>query len=277
MSRNETNEPVFERYRVTTNEKKISLADIDTRDKSCFPDRDEAEANTADDVREIAELQNRLYAEGKQALLIVLQATDTGGKDSTIRKVLGPINPQGVRVTSFKTPSSTELAHDYLWRIHQAVPPKGMIGIFNRSHYEDVMIVRVHGLAPKDAIERRYDQINDFERYLSENRVTILKSFLHISKDEQKRRLEARLVNPAKHWKFNPDDLKDRARWSEFMEVYEEMIEKTSTSYAPWHVIPADKKWYRNLCVSKLVLDTLKGLKLKFPEPDWDPGSIKID
>jgi len=206
MSRNNKDEPVFERYRLSTNKKKIRIRDFDTRDKSCFPDRDEAEADAAADILAIAELQNRLYAEGKQALLIVLQATDTGGKDSTIRKVLGPINPQGVEVTSFKAPSSVELAHDYLWRIHQAVPAKGMIGVFNRSHYEDVLIVRVHNLAPRDKVEQRYDQINEFERHLAENDVTILKFFLHISKDEQKERLQARLDDPSKHWKFNPND-----------------------------------------------------------------------
>ena len=186
MGNKSAKEPVFKRYQLSTNGKKLSLEDFDTRDKSCFPDRDEAEASAAADITRIDALQDILYAEGKHALLIVLQATDTGGKDSTIRKVFGPVDPLGLRVTSFKAPSSLELSHDYLWRVHKAVPPKGMIGIFNRSHYEDVLIVKVHELVSKKAIDKRYDQINAFERHLVENDVTILKFYLHISKEEQK-------------------------------------------------------------------------------------------
>lgn len=277
MSRKNDKEPVFDRYRLPTNKKKISIKDFDTRDKSCFPDRDEAEASAADDVTAIAELQNRLYAEGKRALLIVFQATDTGGKDSTIRKVLGPINPQGVRVTSFKAPSSTELDHDYLWRIHQAVPPKGMIGVFNRSHYEDVLIVRVHGLAPKDAIEQRYDQINDFERHLSENGVTILKFFLHISKDEQKERLQARLDDPSKHWKFNPGDLEEREHWNDYEDAFEIALSRCSTRHAPWFVIPADRKWYRNAVIARIIRRTLEDLDPQYPEAEHDTEGVIID
>lgn len=277
MSRKHMKEPVFDRYCLSTNKKKISLGDFDTRDKSCFPDRDEAEASAVDDVTAIAELQNRLYAEGKQALLIVIQATDTGGKDSTIRKVLGPINPQGVRVTSFKAPSSVELAHDYLWRIHQAVPAKGMIGVFNRSHYEDVLIVRVHGLAPKDAIENRYDQINDFERHLSENGVTILKFFLHISKDEQKERLQARLDDPSKHWKFNPGDLEERKHWHDYQEAFEIALSRCSTRHAPWFVIPADRKWYRNAVIARIIRRTLEDLDPQYPDADYDTNGVVID
>lgn len=277
MSRNNKDEPVFERYRLSTNKKKIRIRDFDTRDKSCFPDRDEAEANAAADILAIAELQNRLYAEGKQALLIVLQATDTGGKDSTIRKVLGPINPQGVEVTSFKAPSSVELAHDYLWRIHQAVPAKGMIGVFNRSHYEDVLIVRVHDLAPRDKVEQRYDQINEFERHLAENDVTILKFFLHISKDEQKERLQARLDDPSKHWKFNPNDLKERERWDEYEEAFELALSRCSTKHAPWFVIPADRKWYRNAVIARIIRRTLEAMDPQYPEDSFDASNIVID
>lgn len=277
MSRKKKDDPVVDRYRLPTNKKKISIADFDTRDKSCFPERDEAEAETAEDIAAIAELQNRLYAEGKQGLLIVLQATDTGGKDSTIRKVLGPINPQGVVVTSFKAPSAAELAHDYLWRIHQAVPAKGMIGVFNRSHYEDVLIVRVHGLAPEDMIEQRYDQINDFERHLTENGITILKFFLHISKEEQKERLQARLDDPSKHWKFNPGDLKERARWDEYEDAFEIALSRCSTKRAPWFIIPADRKWYRNAVIARIIRCTLEDMSPEYPKDTYDASSIVID
>jgi PPK2 family polyphosphate:nucleotide phosphotransferase len=277
MSRKTKDEPVFERYRLPTNKKKVEIKDFDTRDKSCFPERDEAEASAAADIAAIAELQNRLYAEGKQALLIVLQATDTGGKDSTIRKVLGPINPQGVEVTSFKAPSSIELAHDYLWRIHRAVPAKGMIGVFNRSHYEDVLIVRVHGLAPPEKVEQRYDQINDFERHLTDNDVTILKFFLHISKDEQKERLQARLDDPNKHWKFNPNDLKERRRWDEYEQAFEIALSRCSTKHAPWFIVPADRKWYRNAVIARIIRRTLEGMNPQYPKDSYDAGSIVID
>jgi PPK2 family polyphosphate:nucleotide phosphotransferase len=277
MSRSSADEPVFKRYRVAFRKKKISLDDIDTRDKACFPDRDEAEASAATDIARISEMQNALYAESQHALLIVLQATDTGGKDSTIRKVLGPLNPQGVRVTSFKAPSATELAHDYLWRIHQAVPPKGMIGVFNRSHYEDVLIVRVHGLAPEKAIEQRYDQINAFERHLAENDVTILKFYLHISKEEQKERLQSRLDDPNKHWKFNPGDLKERELWDSYRDAYEIALSRCSAPHAPWFVIPADRKWYRNAVIARIIRCTLEDLDLRYPEPPPGLDDIVID
>lgn len=274
MNKKLAKESVFERYRVPTNGKKISLDDIDTRDKSCFPERDAAEASAAADIARIDQLQDVLYAEGKHALLIVLQATDTGGKDSTIRKVFGPVDPLGVRATSFKAPSPLELAHDYLWRVHQAVPPKGMIGIFNRSHYEDVLIVRVHGLAPEEAIERRYHQINAFERHLVENDVTILKFYLHISKKEQRERLQARLDDPTKHWKFNPGDLKERERWDDYREAYEIALSRCSKPEAPWFVIPADRKWYRNAVIARIVRCTLEDLDLRYPAPP--PGLDQI-
>ena len=277
MSRTNDKHAVFERYRLPTNKKKVSLKDYDTRDKSCFPDREEAEAAAAFDIQAIAELQNRLYAESKRSLLIVIQATDTGGKDSTIRKVLGPINPQGVKVTSFKAPSKTELAHDYLWRIHQAAPAKGMIGVFNRSHYEDVLIVRVHGLAPKQAIEQRYDQINNFEKHLAQNDVSILKLFLHISKEEQKERLQARLDDPSKHWKFNPGDLEERKHWDDYQDAFENALSRCSTLHAPWHVIPADRKWHRNAIIARMIRCKLEDLDPRYPEVDFDPSGIVID
>jgi PPK2 family polyphosphate:nucleotide phosphotransferase len=277
MSRNSKDDAVVDRYRFDTSRKTIALADLDTQDKSCFPDRGKAEAQTAEDIAAMVELQNRLYAEGEKALLIVLQATDTGGKDGTIRNVLGPLNPQGVQVTSFKVPSSTELAHDYLWRIHQAVPAKGMIGVFNRSHYEDVLVVRVHGLAPPAMIEQRYDQINAFERHLSENQVTILKFFLHISRDEQKARLQARLDDPSKHWKFNPDDLKERARWQEYEEAFALALSRCSTQHAPWFVIPADRKWYRNAVVARIIRRTLEDMDPRYPQESYDARKIVIE
>lgn len=277
MSRKDDKDSVLDRYRVATNKKKLSLGDFDTRDKSCFPDRDEAEASAVDDIAAIAELQNRLYAEGKRALLIVIQATDTGGKDSTIRKVLGPINPQGVRVTSFKAPTALELSHDFLWRIHQAVPAKGMIGVFNRSHYEDVLIVRVHGLAPKKTIEQRYDQINDFERHLSDNGVTVLKFFLHISKDEQKERLQARLDDPSKHWKFSPNDLEERKHWDDYQDAFEIALSRCSKHHAPWFVIPADRKWYRNAVIARIIRRTLEDVDPHYPEAEHDTNGVVID
>ncbi|MGH1479146.1 MAG: polyphosphate kinase 2 family protein [Geminicoccales bacterium] len=277
MGKKWANNKVFKRYRQPTNNKKITLDDIDTRDKSCFPVRDEAERSTAVDIARIDELQDTLYAEGKHALLIVLQATDTGGKDSTVRKVFGPIDPLGVRVTSFKAPSSKELSHDYLWRVHQAVPPKGMIGIFNRSHYEDVLIGRVRELAPKKIINQRYDQINAFERHLAQNDVTILKFYLHISKKEQKERLQARLDDPTKHWKFNPGDLKERLLWDDYREAYEIALSRCSTPEAPWFVIPADRKWYRNAVISRIIRGTLEDLNLQYPKAAPGLDEIEID
>jgi len=195
----------------------------------------------------------------------VLQAMDTGGKDGTIESVFSAVDPQGCSVTSFKAPSHLELAHDYLWRIHHAVPPKGMIGIFNRSHYESVLVERVKNLVPKEVWLRRYKHINDFERMLSDEGVTIVKFFLHISKDEQKQRLEARLAKPEKHWKFNPADLKERERWDDYQQAYEDALRECSTKHAPWYVVPADKKWFRNWVVSDVLVRTLKGLKMEYP------------
>jgi PPK2 family polyphosphate:nucleotide phosphotransferase len=268
---------VFERYLVPFGRKKFRLADFDPRGKTCFPDRAAAEARTREDISRIDELQDVLYAQGKHALLVVLQAMDAGGKDGTIRKVFGPVDPLGLAATNFKKPSERELSQDYLWRVHKAVPPRGMIGIFNRSHYEDVLIVRVLGLAPDDEIERRYGQIKDFEKHMAENRVTILKFYLHISKDEQKKRLQARLDEPNKRWKFNPADLKSRALWDEYMAAYEEALHRCSTPWAPWFVVPADRKWHRNAVIAHIVRQTMEGLDLGYPPEPPGLGDVVID
>lgn len=265
-------------YRIGEGDK----VDLGKRETDCVrlcPDGDKSNTlELFDELRnEIQKLQKVLYAQSKHRILVVIQAMDTGGKDGCVKHVFSRVDPQGIDVQAFKKPTEDDLAHDFLWRIHPHVPGNGQIVVFNRSHYEDIVAVRVKKLFGEKVWKQRYRHVVEFERMLAEEGTTIIKLFLHISKDEQKRRLESRLVNPAKHWKFNPDDLADRARWDEFMKVYEDLIEKTSTSFAPWHVIPADRKWYRNLCVAKLFIDTLRNLDLKFPEPDWDPGSIKID
>ncbi len=222
--------------------------------------------------KSLVRMQERLYAEGEQALLLVLQAMDTAGKDSTIRSVTEGINPQGCRVYSFKVPSENELARDFLWRVHHQVPRKGHIGIFNRSHYEDVLVVRVKGLAPADLIDRRYDHINDFERLLVDHGTRIVKVMLHISKDYQLSRLRRRLERPDKLWKFNPGDLKERQRWTDYMKAYETTLERCSTAHAPWYVIPAEKRWYRNLVISRLLLRELHEMDPQLPDLDVDPA-----
>lgn len=222
----------------------------------------------------LLELQEVLYAQGKYGVLIILQAIDTGGKDGTIRKVFGPLNPQGVRVTNFKAPNHVEMAHDYLWRIHREVPARGMIGIFNRSHYEDVLITRVHNSVPKKEINKRYEQINSFEKYLCENQIVLIKFLLHISRDEQKRRLQSRLNRPDKHWKFDHADLKERVLWDTYIDAFEKALNRCSTSYAPWYVIPANHKWSRDVIVGQIIVETLQRLDLKFPEPQ--PGLDKL-
>jgi PPK2 family polyphosphate:nucleotide phosphotransferase len=225
---------------------------------------------------ELEKLQYKLYADGRFAMLIVLQATDGGGKDSTIQHVITAFNPQGCTVTSFKAPTSEELRHDYLWRIHQKVPPRGEIGVFNRSHYEDVLIVRVDELVPEEVWQKRYDQINAFERMLSESNVRIVKFFLQISKDEQRKRFQARIDDPTKHWKFNVDDIEKRKQWDEYQRAYEDALSRCSTNWAPWHVIPADRKWFRNLAISQILAHELSQLPLRFPEPHFDPSKIRL-
>jgi len=210
-------------------------------------------------------LQEILYAQAKHAILIVLQGPDTSGKDATIRKVFCPLNPLGVNAVSFKVPTPRELAHDFLWRIHKKVPPAGIIGIFNRSHYEDVVVARIHRLVPLDRIEARYDEINSFERHLTENGVTIVKFFLLISKEEQKSRLQARLDDPTKRWKFSPADFAERRLWEDYMSAYQLALERCSTESAPWFVVPADRKWFRNAVVARIVRRMLEALDLTYP------------
>jgi PPK2 family polyphosphate:nucleotide phosphotransferase len=255
---------------------KSPLARCDTLGDGLFKDRDEAEANTAECAKAIDALQDRLWAERKRALLVVLQGIDTSGKDGTVRGVFNQCGPLGVAVSAFGRPSDEDLAHDYLWRVHRVVPKKGVIGVFNRSHYEDVLVAKVRELAPKAAIEERYDQINAFEEHLTQNGVTILKFMLHISKDEQKERLQERLDQPRKNWKFNAGDLEDRALWDEYQGAYETMLERCSTAHAPWRVTPADKKWRRNAIVASIVHGTLEEMDPRYPKPDWKPSDFKI-
>jgi PPK2 family polyphosphate:nucleotide phosphotransferase len=225
----------------------------------------------------IEQLQEVLYAQGTHRLLVVLQATDTGGKDSTIRRVFEGVNPQGVKVASFKQPTDEELAHDFLWRVHRHVPGDGEITIFNRSHYEDVLAARVHGIVSPEVWGRRYDHINAFERLLTDEGTRIVKFFLHISKDEQRERLQARLDDPTKHWKFSRGDLGERRRWDEYREAYTAMLERTSTAWAPWHVVPADRKWYRDLVVSSVLIRALESMDLRYPEPTDDLTDVVVE
>lgn len=226
--------------------------------------------------KRIRRLQERLYAEHGQALLVVLQATDTGGKDSTIRRVFKGVNPQGVRVWSFKQPSVEELDHDYLWRYHRRAPAKGMIAIFNRSHYEDVLVVRVKKLVPQSAWTQRYEQINEFEELLSENGIRIVKIFLNVSKDEQRQRLQDRLDEPDKHWKFSTVDLKERAHWDDYQQAFEDAIRNCSPAHAPWHVVPANHKWYRDVVIARIVAETLDEMNPQFPPPEAGLDKVVI-
>jgi len=239
-------------------------------------DKQSARRHLPDIQKRMRELQEMLYAQGEKSLLVVLQAMDAGGKDSTIKRVFEGVNPQGVRVSSFKAPSKEELDHDFLWRIHHHTPPKGFIGIFNRSHYEDVLIVRVNGLVPDEVWKARYDHINNFERLLYDNGTHILKFFLHISKAEQKERFEERLTRPDKHWKFSRGDLPVRERWEDYMRAYEDVLTKTNTEYAPWHIVPANRKWYRNVVVTKAIVDKLESMGLAYPEAEPNLDEVII-
>ena len=226
---------------------------------------------------QMSELQYKLFAGNSQSLLIILQGVDASGKDGTIRHVMGALNPQSCYVKSFKVPTAEDVLHDYLWRVHAAIPQKGQIAIFNRSHYDDVIEVHVHNLVPKNELTLRYRQINDFERYLSENHLTTLKFFLHISKDEQKKRLQERIEDPTKRWKISESDLQDRKYWDKYMESYEEALSRCSTPWAPWYVIPANLKWFRNWAVAQIIVNTLDRMKLKFPEPKIDVSRSIIE
>ncbi|HEY4688761.1 MAG TPA: polyphosphate kinase 2 family protein [Anaerolineae bacterium] len=263
-------------YRVKPGSK-MNLTRWDPDDASGFKgDKEAAVERLAKLNQQLAALQETLYAEHKHKVLILLQAMDTGGKDGTIRSVFEGINPQGVRVASFKGPTPIELDHDYLWRVHQQVPGRGEIVIFNRSHYEDALIVRVHNLVPPKVWRKRYDHINAFERMLADEGTTILKFFLHISKGEQQKRLQARLDEPNKRWKFNTADLGERKLWPQYMQAYADAIGQTSTGWAPWHVVPANRKWYRNLVVASVIVETLKGLKMRYPKPEADLDQVVI-
>jgi PPK2 family polyphosphate:nucleotide phosphotransferase len=255
---------------------RVNLADHDPGYTGDYQSKGDVENELDRNRKQLRELQRVLWAEGKHALLIVLQAMDAGGKDGTIRHVFRGVNPQGCSVTGFKVPTEEELAHDYLWRIHKATPRRGYIGIFNRSHYEDVLAVRVHNLVPKAVWSKRYEQINHFERLLAESGTTILKFFLHISKEEQKERFEARLENPAKNWKFSMGDVEKRGYWDDYQRAFEEALSRCSTPWAPWYVIPANHKWYRNLAVSQIIVETLEGLNMQYPPPLPNADQIVI-
>ncbi len=255
---------------------RIRLATLDAGDTHGF-DKPSAIAQTAKQLERLAELQDRFWAEARRAILVVLQGIDAAGKDGTIKKVMEAFNPQGCPVTSFKVPSTEELAHDYLWRVHQRVPRKGEIGVFNRSHYEDVLVVRVHGLVPKTVWSKRYDQINDWERMLSESGTTIVKFFLSIDRDEQRQRFQARYDDPTRRWKFALGDLEERKLWTDYQAAFDDALSKTSTAWAPWYVIPANRKWFRNLAVSTILADTIDGLKPAYPPAPDLPANLVIE
>ena len=263
-------------YRVTPGSQ-VDLGEHDPRDTTAVGDEVAARARLAEDIVAIDRLQDRLYAEGRRALLVILQGMDTSGKDGTIRGVFNTAGPLGVTVSAFRQPSELELAHDFLWRSHLFAPRRGTIGIFNRSHYEDVLVVKVRRFVKPKEIEPRYDQINAFERLLVDNGTTVLKFMLHISKAEQKERLQERLDDPHKHWKFNPGDLEDRKLWGEFRAAYETALSRCSTDHAPWYVIPADRKWARNAAIAAIVRKTLEDMNPRYPKVTWDPKSFTIE
>lgn len=254
----------------------VNLDDIPARYTGDLP-KEQAEHDFKKLRRRFSDLQELMYAEGKHALLVVLQAMDAAGKDSTVRRVFGPINPAGCRVWSFKAPNPVELGHDFLWRIHEHTPRKGYIAVFNRSHYEDILAVRVEKLAPAQVWEARYDHINTFEHMLHDEGTTIVKFFLHITKKYQRQRIERRLKRPDKHWKFDPADLEARGRWDKYRHAYNDALSRCSTAHAPWFVIPAETRWFRNLLVTRVLVDTLEALDMQYPKPDFDPDKVKLD
>jgi PPK2 family polyphosphate:nucleotide phosphotransferase len=260
-----------------TDKKSIRLDDEHARVRGPMKSGRELDKATEEQVDRIADLQRVLYADARYALLIVLQGRDASGKDGTIRKVFTAVNPQGCSVAGFKAPTEQEQHHDFLWRIHQQVPPRGMIGIFNRSHYEDILVPRVHDLVPKHVWSARYQQINDFEEMLTANGVVILKFMLHISRDEQKRRLQERLDDPEKNWKFRVGDLDDRARWDDFTKAYRGVLSHTSTDWAPWFVVPANDKDVRDYLVARTIADRLKKLRLRYPPADPAIVGVRIE
>ncbi len=267
---------VLKKYAITP-DRKFDLKDFDPNDHGSFRDKEDALEDIEKDRLKLIELQERLYAEKQRSLLIVLQGMDTSGKDGTIRHVMSGVNPQGVQVNGFEVPSNEDLAHDYLWRVHKAAPARGRIGIFNRSHYEDVLVVRVHSLVPKKVWQKRYAQINDFEQMLSESGTTVIKCFLYIDKDEQKKRLQEKLDDPQKNWKFQKSDLNERKFWDDYMQAYTDAINKCSTSIAPWIVVPANRKWYRNFVIMHAVVETLEQMNPQYPPPAEGLDQIVIE
>lgn len=266
----------FDRYRVKPGQV-IRLDEWDPEETSAFDGgKDEGKALLPTLNKRLEELQELLWAQHKHKLLIVLQAMDTGGKDSTIRHVFDGVNPQGVKVHGFGVPTAEELAHDYLWRVHKHTPGNGEIAIFNRSHYEDVLVVRVHELVPREVWSRRYEHIKMFEKLLTDEGATIRKFYLHISKDEQKQQLQDRLDDPSKRWKFRKADLEERKFWPDYQAAYEDALTKTSTDYAPWYIVPANRRWYRNLLVSQVLIETLESLQMSYPESEENLEGVVV-
>ena len=255
---------------------KVRLAKISSSDTGDFKSEESAKAILLKHRGRLDDLQDVFYASQAKALLIVLQGMDTAGKDGTISHIFSGINPQGCDVAQFKVPTPLEARHDFLWRVHQQVPPRGLIGIFNRSHYEDVLSPRVHKLISSEVASRRLDDINEFESFLADNDVLILKFYLHISKDEQTRRLQSRIDDKKKHWKLSDADIHERQFWPRYMEAYNDILSATSRKHAPWFVIPADNKWYRNIAISTIIVELLQSLNLKYPQPTVDASSIKL-
>jgi PPK2 family polyphosphate:nucleotide phosphotransferase len=254
--------------------KKVRIKDFDPDYIGDYKDKDKAEKDLPLYLQRMFDLQYKLYADNRYGLLTVLQGIDAAGKDGVFRHVMSALNPQGVKTWSFKKPSDEEADHDYLWRVHKVVPNYGEIGVFNRSHYEDVLIVRVKNFVSKETWMKRYDQINDFEKYLYDNRIWTVKFFLYISKDEQEKRFLDRLMDPKKNWKFSPYDLQERQNWDAYIEAFEDMLARTSTEYAPWYVIPGNKKWFRNIAVARIMVDFLERMNLKWPEPSEDTKKL---
>ena len=255
--------------------KRIDLDAVDAGWTPDHDDRDEADPRVAELTKRLADLQNLMYAQDKHSLLIVLQGRDAAGKDGTIRKVFGPMNPQGCRVTSFKVPTAEELSHDFLWRCHKVTPRRGEVAIFNRSHYEDVLVVRVHDLVPKSVWSARYEHINAFERLLADAGTTILKFYLHIDREEQLERFRKRIDNPKKNWKISDADYAERPHWDAYTAAFEDALRKCSTEHAPWFVIPANHKWARNLAIAEIVVEAMEKLDMRYPEPSVDMDEIR--
>lgn len=258
-------------------DKPFKLSDVDPDDKSLFPvSKKKGKKLLPKLTGKLIELHRTLYREGKRKVLIVIQTMDAGGKDGTIRTVFQPLDPMHFHMVGFKAPNATELSYDYLWRVHREVPRKGEIVVFNRSHYEDVIAVGVKNIAPREVWEKRYEHLVNFEKMLTDEGVTILKIYLHISKEEQRLRFQSRIDEPAKNWKFNPGDLEDRARWDDFMAAYEEVINRTNTPNAPWMVVPANRKWHRNLVIADAVGKLLERLDMRLPKLDFDPKDYAV-